>query len=402
VTGDVNFTGSLRKNGILYQPNADLVINSFASISTSNAAAASNLTVAYNLAVAASNKAFTTSGGSSQWGSSGSVVFLGSGSNVGVGTSSPSTTLHLSSATAGTTVESTQAGSSASVVLKTASGQHTISRDTNGRMQFLNNTSTAVMTLSNANVGIGNATPSYSLDVTGDINFTGSLRQNGVVFSGGSGGSSVINSFSSISTSNAPTSSNLTVTYNLAVSASNAAFTGSNYAFTLLDTSLASTNAAKAGTASNLTVAYNLAVSASNRAFGLVGSQWSATDSNIYIGDSSNVGIGTSTPSYKLHVEGGDIYTSGDVIAASDCNYKTDITKIQNGLEKVMAISGYTFKKIDNDDKYHAGVLAQEIEQVLPEVVSHDSTGKKAVCYGNMVALLIEAIKDLKHMIDSK
>jgi hypothetical protein len=52
-------------------------------------------------------------------------------------------------------------------------------------------TSTGIINFSNTNVGIGTATPAYNLDVTGDINFTGSLYQNGVAFSGGGGGSSV-------------------------------------------------------------------------------------------------------------------------------------------------------------------------------------------------------------------
>jgi hypothetical protein len=389
VSGDINFTGSLRKNGILYQPSLEIVVNNFSSISTSNAASASNFTVAYNKLLATSNWAFSlgsnASGGgsvgvSSQWGSTGSAVFVGAGSNVGVGVENPQ----------------------------------------------------------------------YAVDVSGDINFSGDLLKNGILYQPYN--DIIINSVSSLSTSNAPTASNLTVTFNrttansnvayatsnyafglldtslsstLATKAatasnltvtfnrtsanSNVAYATSNYAFGLLDTSLSSTLATKAATASNLTVTYNLGVNASNvayaasnRAYSLVGSQWSVTDSNIYLGADSNVGIGTSNPLYKFHVEGGDIYTSGDVIAASDSNYKTDINKIENALEKVMAISGYTFKKLgDNDSRLHAGVLAQEVEKVLPEVVSQDPTGKKAVSYGNMVALLIEAIKDLKNRIDS-
>ena len=48
-----------------------------------------------------------------------------------------------------------------------------------------------------------------------------------------------------------------------------------------------------------------------------------------------------------------------------------------------------------------AGVIAQEVEAVLPEVVFQDPTGTKSVAYGNLVALLIEAVKELKAEVDS-
>ena len=62
---------------------------------------------------------------------------------------------------------------------------------------------------------------------------------------------------------------------------------------------------------------------------------------------------------------------------------------------------GVTFTKIDSEDgRTHVGVIAQEVEAILPEVVSEKSDGMKTVAYGNMVGLLIEAIKDLKAEIE--
>lgn len=102
----------------------------------------------------------------------------------------------------------------------------------------------------------------------------------------------------------------------------------------------------------------------------------------------------------------GNIVTVGDITAfgtVSDRNRKENIVKIDNALEKVSQISGYTFNYI-GDDTPMTGVIAQEVEEVLPEVVyeteSPDGTQSKAVRHGNIVGLLIESIKELKAEIE--
>jgi len=113
--------------------------------------------------------------------------------------------------------------------------------------------------------------------------------------------------------------------------------------------------------------------------------------------DGGNVGIGTTTPLYKLDVNG-TIYASGDVIMFSDARKKTNVEVIPSALEKVLRIRGVTFEKLDATEetqRRHAGVIAQEVEEVLPEVVYTAADGTKSVAYGNMVGLLIEAIKEL-------
>jgi hypothetical protein len=107
-----------------------------------------------------------------------------------------------------------------------------------------------------------------------------------------------------------------------------------------------------------------------------------------------NVGIGKTDPGYALDVVG-EIYASGDIIAFSDERKKTDIEVIPNALEKVLQLRGVTFNKLDDDNRRHAGVIAQEVEKVLPEVVYTAEDGTKSVAYGNLVGLLIEAIKEL-------
>ena len=110
---------------------------------------------------------------------------------------------------------------------------------------------------------------------------------------------------------------------------------------------------------------------------------------------SNRVGIGKTDPAYTLDVNG-TIYASGDLIAFSDERKKTNIEPIPNALEKVLQLRGVTFDKIDGDDRRHAGVIAQEVEKVLPEVVYTDKDGMKSVAYGNVIGLLIEAIKEIK------
>lgn len=97
----------------------------------------------------------------------------------------------------------------------------------------------------------------------------------------------------------------------------------------------------------------------------------------------------------------------GDVIAfsASDRRLKDNIKPIENALEKVNKISGVEFDWNSNQDTYaegmhDIGVIAQEIEEVIPEVVKTRDNGYKAVKYEKIVPLLIEAIKEQQAQID--
>ena len=119
----------------------------------------------------------------------------------------------------------------------------------------------------------------------------------------------------------------------------------------------------------------------------------------------SRFGVGTTSPSAKLDVNGNvsgvSIYASDDIVAYSDARVKGDIQVIENAIKKVKEIRGVTFVRTDREDtQRHAGVIAQEVEKVLPEVISEDNLGMKNVAYGNMVGLLIEAIKEQQSYID--
>ena len=98
----------------------------------------------------------------------------------------------------------------------------------------------------------------------------------------------------------------------------------------------------------------------------------------------------------------GNITSGGNITANSDISLKDNIEAIPGALDKVLQIRGVTYNRNDiEDNPRQTGVIAQEVEKVLPEVVNEDANGIKSVAYGNMVGLLIEAIKEQQARIDA-
>jgi hypothetical protein len=94
---------------------------------------------------------------------------------------------------------------------------------------------------------------------------------------------------------------------------------------------------------------------------------------------------------------------NNDITAFSDRRLKTDIKNIENALPKVMQMQGVYYKRNDIENaREQIGVLAQDMEAILPEVVltADDEIGTKSVDYAKITAVLIEAIKELKAEID--
>ena len=113
---------------------------------------------------------------------------------------------------------------------------------------------------------------------------------------------------------------------------------------------------------------------------------------------------GTVTIEDQLDVSG-SIYATGDVVAyaSSDERFKDNIISIGNPNEKIKQIGGYEFDWNENQNTYKGhdvGVIAQEIEKVLPEVVTTRDNGYKAVKYEKLVALLIESNKELIQRVE--
>ena len=93
---------------------------------------------------------------------------------------------------------------------------------------------------------------------------------------------------------------------------------------------------------------------------------------------------------------------NNDVTAFSDVILKDDINTIDNALERVQGMRGVFFNRKDNKQERQTGVIAQEVEPFLPEVVRETKDEKKikSVAYGNMVGVLIEAIKELNAKVE--
>jgi hypothetical protein len=141
---------------------------------------------------------------------------------------------------------------------------------------------------------------------------------------------------------------------------------------------------------------------------------WNYNNSTSTQSNTGTIQLGASGPTTyqnnvivsngNLTVNGSGSFTS-DVVAysSSDKRLKDNVKPIENALDKVIAIGGYEFDWNDNQEIYEGhdvGVIAQEVEEVLPEVVETRKDGYKAVKYEKMVPLLIEAIKDQQKQIE--
>ncbi len=128
----------------------------------------------------------------------------------------------------------------------------------------------------------------------------------------------------------------------------------------------------------------------------------------LIIKENGFIGIGNSDPTVRLQVNGDIIANS--IAGSSDIRYKINIRPVENALDKVKSLRGVYFnwdqKAFPNKeftDKTEIGFIAQEVEKVLPEVVTKDKTPEeyRSVKYDKVVALLVEAIKEQQKQIDS-
>jgi hypothetical protein len=103
---------------------------------------------------------------------------------------------------------------------------------------------------------------------------------------------------------------------------------------------------------------------------------------------------------HTLH-SNGTFTATGDVVAYSDRRVKENIETIEDALGKVTRLRGVTYNRTDKEDKTQKiGVIAQEIQEVLPQVVFEQEDGMLGVSYGNITAVLIEAIKEQQTQIE--
>ncbi len=130
-------------------------------------------------------------------------------------------------------------------------------------------------------------------------------------------------------------------------------------------------------------------------------------DSNDYIQWSNNSWTRTvvaGTERLRVDTAGidvsGRIVADGDICAYSDARLKEDVEVIEGALDKVDSLKGVNFTRIE-DKTRSTGLIAQDVLEVLPEAVKTDDEGMHSLAYGNIVGLLVEAIKELKAEVDT-
>ena len=169
--------------------------------------------------------------------------------------------------------------------------------------------------------------------------------------------------------------------------------------------------AVSAGTIGEVQVATDMiaddAVTAAKIASDLRAVQYIGLDSTDYIEFTNDTQVDmyiNNINKFRFEADG-DFHADGDVIAystttPSDERLKENVKVIDNALDKLDQLRGVTFDWIDRDDKRSGGIIAQELEKVMPELVKEvdslkSEDGFKAVDYNGLIGLLIEAVKEL-------
>ena len=186
-------------------------------------------------------------------------------------------------------------------------------------------------------------------------------------------------------------------------------YTGSNNSLNSLQTTRIDQLAAATASVNSFTSSIDTTIKTKLNVEGVVsGSSQITLSSTTGGGTTANVqfgslGIGTTASGVS-----GEIRATGDIVAfySSDERLKENITPIQNAVDKINQMGGYNydwkegFETIHSHKGHDLGVIAQEVQSVLPEVVTERETGYLAVDYVKLVPVLIEAIKELSAKID--
>jgi len=133
----------------------------------------------------------------------------------------------------------------------------------------------------------------------------------------------------------------------------------------------------------------------------LIGAGTSSSSGVTSVATSNGLTGGTITGTGTIQMSGsytGTFTASQDVVAYSDERLKDNIETLDGS--KVFDMRGVSFNRNDQDGKLSSGVIAQELEEIAPELIHESEDGTKGVAYGNTVGYLIEAIKILKAEVD--
>jgi hypothetical protein len=222
----------------------------------------------------------------------------------------------------------------------------------------------------NDRVGIGSTLPTSKLDIVGDINFTGSLYQNEEEFVSGGGESYWSGTEVGIHTLS-----------NVGVGTTNPQYK--------LD----------------VTGDINLTGTFRQNGSPFVASRWSTGTSDDIYRLNGNVGVGTTNPTVKLHVIGDanivGTTTVTSLVETSSIALKENISPIENALDKILQLNPVTYDRKNNISKNEAGLIAEEVVNILPNIVTKDGNGNpEGINYTKLSVYLIDAVKTLKQEIE--
>lgn len=121
-------------------------------------------------------------------------------------------------------------------------------------------------------------------------------------------------------------------------------------------------------------------------------------------GTAGRVGINTPTPSCELDVTG-TLKVNGTVLNGSDIRLKRDVEPLENSLDRILRLEGISYNWKDeklSELGRQIGLSAQNVEEVFPDVVKADENGTKAIAYNQLIAPIIEAVKEQNQIINSQ
>jgi hypothetical protein len=387
LTGGSSQTGS----ALLIQNNSGSTYTNFSPFAADGSGTTAYLFDTKNTLSNATAKLFTIrNGGTEQF------TILASG-NVGIGTTSPAQKLEISGGSlkiggVGNGVFLERTSGSVGKILYIQSGasgnladSSTILTSIGGNsIQIANNSGTgSPLTIGTASATYGVSGSSSTMIFTGDVRFDNNANQS------------------------APVSTNRNAIYTRNDSGFNFVFHARNDLVFDVNGGVGASSTAFEGMRIAATGNVGIGISVPKSKFHVVGD---GTYAAAFM--SGNVGIGTTAPTQLFHVQrsGAGVvarFTDSDgscdidpistsLSCASDIRLKKDITTLPDALAAVSALRGVNYRwKTQQDSKLRLGFVAQEVEAVVPELVSTDPTGLKYVHYSNFAPLLVNAIKEL-------
>ena len=346
------------------------------------------------------------------------TLYIKSDGNIGIGTSSPNYKLTV---VGGAIQLSGSTSSTAGIRVQTASGVATltgINNDNNAYNPLAFYTgATETMRISTAgNVGIGTTAPSQKLHVVGNALVSGAATVTGSTTVGGAlavTGATTIGD--ALAVTGATTVTGLTTLNNNLIV--NGESTHNNQSMFVARQSVGTLRTSSTDLG-GIEVRSNATTDAAFMSFHRPGNYASYfgidTDNYFAVGGWS---AGAALANFKCNIfsAGGAITAGGNITAyfSSDERLKENVANISNPLEKLALLNGVTFDWKDSYiesqggldamfvRKNDVGIIAQDLEKVLPQLVAERDDGYKAVKYDRIVALLIEAVKELKAEVDS-